>query len=107
MVGAALFRAVIGAAGGRCQCTGECGQPHLKGDGRCAREHDRYASKHKGPVRLLAAPPDPLTPPHIAAGMPPCELRAWCPSCFDGARRAAGRERKSEPDPGQHCLFDL
>ncbi|MFF0725178.1 hypothetical protein [Streptomyces sp. NPDC004134] len=107
IVGAALFRAVIAAAGGRCHCTGECGQPHAKGDGRCQREHDRYASKHKGPVRLMAAPADPLTPPHIATALPPCELRAWCPPCFDGTRRTAERARKSAPNPDQNRLFEL
>ncbi|MEO3767682.1 hypothetical protein [Streptomyces sp. B5E4] len=107
IVAAELFRAVIGAVGGRCECEGECGQPHTKGDGRCVREHDRHASKHTGPVRLMAAPADPLTPPHLAAGLPTGELRAWCPLCFDGARRAADRARKSAPDPDQNCLFEI
>ncbi|WP_328888341.1 hypothetical protein [Streptomyces sp. NBC_00316] len=44
LVATGLFRGVMAAAGGRCQCEGECGQPHAKSDGRCPREHDHYAA---------------------------------------------------------------
>ncbi|MFH8404481.1 hypothetical protein ACH4FX_06855 [Streptomyces sp. NPDC018019] len=32
---AQLFRAVMMCAAWRCQCTGQCGQPHAKSQGRC------------------------------------------------------------------------
>ncbi|MFE3497573.1 hypothetical protein ACFXOS_31640 [Streptomyces sp. NPDC059175] len=60
IVGAAVFTTVMEAAGFRCQCAGECGNAHAKGDGRCPHEHDHYTSKHGRRVRLMAAPVDPL-----------------------------------------------
>ena len=102
-----IWQAVMQAAGYRCQCTRECGSPHKQGDGRCPRVHDSYASKHRGPVHLLAAPADPATPALTAARLPAAALRAWCPTCHDGARRAANRTTRSQPDPAQGSLFAL
>ncbi|KNE81650.1 MULTISPECIES: hypothetical protein [Streptomyces] len=107
IVGAALWRRVMAAAGYRCQCAGQCGNPHTKGEGRCLKEHDKYASRHSGPVRLLAAAADPATPPRAAALLPVADLRAWCPTCFDATRRAAQRLTRAAPDPAQGGLFDL
>jgi hypothetical protein len=107
IVAASLFRTVMAAAGGRCQCEGECGQPHAKSDGRCPREHDHYASKHGGPVRLMAAAADPLTPDRQAAALPASALRAWCPQCFTAARRTAQRQATHAPGADQCGLFDL
>ncbi|MEW2084182.1 hypothetical protein [Streptomyces sp. NPDC005283] len=107
IVAADLFRAVMAAAGGRCQCEGECGQPHTKGEGRCPREHDKYAGKHSGPVRLMAAAADPLTTDLQAAALPASELRAWCPPCFTAARRIAKRKTNQTPTTDQCGLFDL
>ncbi|MFC4611501.1 hypothetical protein ACFO9E_27475 [Streptomyces maoxianensis] len=106
LVAAGLFRAVVAEAGGRCQCEGACGQPHAKTDGRCSREHDHYAGKHGGPVRLMAAAADPLTPERHAAALPASKLRAWCPQCFTAARRAA-QHRTQSPTADQCGLFDL
>ncbi|MCD9144361.1 hypothetical protein [Streptomyces albireticuli] len=106
IVGAGLFRTVMGAAGGRCQCEGACGQPHKSG-GRCPREHDQHAGKHSGPIRLLAAPADPLTTDRAAAALPAGQLRAWCPTCLGAARRAAQRTARTKPVPGQDGLFDI
>ncbi|MGW4743983.1 hypothetical protein ACWEPR_04170 [Streptomyces sp. NPDC004290] len=103
---AGLFRAVMVAAGHRCQCEGECGKPHTKGEGRCTKVHDAYASKHGGPVRLMAAAADPLTPDRQAAALPASELRAWCLPCFTAARRAAQRSAEA-PGDDQSGLFDL
>ncbi|WP_432127440.1 hypothetical protein [Streptomyces sp. bgisy082] len=103
---AGLFRAVMVAAGHRCQCEGECGQPHTKGEGRCTKVHDAYASKHGGPVRLMAAAADPLTPDRQAAALSASELRAWCPPCFTAVRRAAQRSAAA-PGDDQGGLFDL
>ncbi|MFE9538503.1 hypothetical protein [Streptomyces sp. NPDC006691] len=103
IVGAAVFNTVMEAAGHRCQCTGQCGNAHVKGKGRCLREHDGYASKHRGPVHLLAAPADLTLSPVMAARVPLAGLRAWCPDCHIAARRIAQRQ----PAPEQAGLFDL
>lgn len=107
IVAASLFRTVMAAAGGRCQCEGECGQPHAKSDGRCPRKHDQYASKHSAPVRLMAAAANPLTPDRQAAALSASGLRAWCPQCFTAARRCAQRRAASAPSADQCGLFDL
>ncbi|MGH3309741.1 MAG: hypothetical protein ACRDP3_04010 [Streptomyces sp.] len=101
------WRTVMQAAGYRCQCTGECGSAHKKGDGRCPREHDQHASKHRGPIHPAAAPADPTTPALAAARLPASRLRAWCPDCHDGARRASNRAARSQPDDAQGSLFAL
>jgi hypothetical protein len=92
------------AAGFRCQCTGECGNPHAKGEGRCEREHDGYTSKHGSRVRLLAFPADVLASAVRAVTVPPGEMLAWCPGCFTAAQRAARRASVPAEEPG---LFDL
>ncbi|WEO95311.1 hypothetical protein A6P39_015465 [Streptomyces sp. FXJ1.172] len=94
---------VMAAAGYRCQCTGECGNPHAKTEGRCPREHDGYTSKHGHRIRLMAAPADPCVPPVKAVTLPPGELRAWCPECHTAATRRA-RVCAPVDEPG---LFDL
>ncbi|MFE1369642.1 hypothetical protein ACFW84_36130 [Streptomyces anulatus] len=104
IVAADLFRTVMAAAGGRCQCTGQCGQPHAKTDRRCPREHDSYAGKHGGPVRLMAAAVDPTLTEREAAALPADRLRAWCPGCFTETRLS---RRTTEPAAEQGGLFDL
>jgi hypothetical protein len=103
----ALWRHVMQAAGYRCQCTGACGSAHKKGGGRCPRMHDQHASKHRGPIHLTAAPVDPALPALAAARLPTSALRAWCPDCHDGARRASNRAKRSHVDPDQGALFAL
>ncbi|MET9293826.1 hypothetical protein [Streptomyces sp. NPDC003077] len=98
------WRAVMEAAGYRCECVGQCGSQHVKGRGRCQREHDQLAGKQRGPVRLMAAPLDLNLPPTRAAALPPSELRAWCVDCHTDARRAATR---AAPAPVVDGLFDL
>ncbi|MEU2472056.1 hypothetical protein ABZ601_13260 [Streptomyces sp. NPDC012842] len=105
IVAAGLFRTVMDAAGGRCQCTGQCGQPHAKTDGRCPREHDAYAGKHGGPTRLMAAAADPSLTDHQAASLPAARLRAWCPGCFTAAQRTT--HHIDEQHAEQSGLFDL
>ncbi|WP_052847422.1 hypothetical protein [Streptomyces avicenniae] len=102
-----LWHAVMRAAGYQCQCRGECGNPHKQGQGRCPREHDKHPGMHRAPVRLTAAPADPAVTGLAAARLPRGELRAWCPDCHDGARRAAKRAARAEPDADQGGLFDL
>ena len=103
---AAVWRAVMQAAGYRCQCTGQCGNPHKNSSGRCPREHDQCASKHRGPVHLAAAPADFSQGQRMAAALPAGSLRAWCPDCHDAARRAAARAARRQQS-GQAGLFDL
>ncbi len=107
MAYADTWRAVMRAAGFRCQCRGECGNPHKQGQGRCPKEHDKYASKHRGPVRLLAAPAEPAVTGLAAARLERGGLRAWCPECHDAARRAANRRERTAPAADQSSLFDL
>ncbi|MFC7896405.1 hypothetical protein [Streptomyces sp. NPDC057381] len=106
IVGAAVFTAVMEAAGYRCQCHGECGNPHTKGEGRCPHEHDHYTSKHGRLVRLMAAPVDPLATDVAAARLPASELRTWCPDCHTAAARLA-RKHLPAAATGQRGLFDL
>ncbi|MFD4999842.1 hypothetical protein [Streptomyces buecherae] len=102
----ATWRPVMVSAGYRCQCTGQCGAAHKKAGGRCPREHDQHASRHRGPIHLIAAPADLLTPLLAQAALGPAELRAWCPDCHDGARRAAQRTTRTTSNPDQGELFD-
>ncbi|MFF0505615.1 hypothetical protein ACFYUH_18710 [Streptomyces fimicarius] len=91
-----LFRAVMAAAGWRCQCTGLCGHGHTRTEGRCPRTHG-------GRVLLMAAPADLSTPERAAAVLPADGLRAWCSGCHAAARRTTLR-----PAPAaQDGLFDL
>lgn len=101
IVGADLFRTVINAAGGRCHCTGQCGQSHRKTEGRCLKQHDR------GRVRLIAAPADPTATELAAVALPAAELRAWCPGCFAAAQRTARKATTSVVTADQGSLFDL
>ncbi|MFJ6729637.1 hypothetical protein ACIQPQ_32540 [Streptomyces sp. NPDC091281] len=104
IVGAAVFNTVMEAAGHRCQCGGECGNPHNRDGGRCPREHDHYTSKHGRRVRLMAAPTDPLATDLTAARLPASELRAWCPGCHTAAARLA-RKRLPAASTDQCGLF--
>jgi hypothetical protein len=89
-----LWDLLVHLSGGRCQCTGQCGNKHAAGGGRCEHENGGYVSKHAGPVRLLAAPKDPhalILPAYQQARLSACDLAAWCPPCHDGARARAQR----------------
>ncbi|MFJ4036244.1 hypothetical protein [Streptomyces griseoluteus] len=96
---------VMEAAGWRCQCAGECGNPHTKTEERCPREHDGYTSKHGHRVRLMAAPADPCTPLTRAVTLPASDLRAWCPECHTAATRRT--RAQATPADAQGGLFDL
>ncbi|MGW6476693.1 hypothetical protein ACWGDS_01830 [Streptomyces sp. NPDC055059] len=104
--GIATWRPVMQAAQFRCQCTGACGNPHGKSEGRCPHEHDAYTSKHGHRVRLIAAPADPLATAVAAAALPASELLAWCAGCHTAAARAA-RRAASAPAVEAPGLFEL
>ena len=101
----ALHTAVMQAADHRCQCTGQCTNPHRKGAGRCPLVHDGYTIKPGRRVHLIAAPSTPLTPLVQAVTLPAADLMAWCPACHTGALRQARRDAR-RPDPDQGALFD-
>lgn len=102
IVGATLFRTVVEAAGGRCWCTGQCGNPHRATEGRCIRTHDTAG------VRLMAAPADPTVSELAAVGLPADALRAWCPTCFAVAQRAARKAAAAVvASSDQRGLFDI
>lgn len=107
-----LWRAVLAAAAGRCQCRGTCGKNHAKDGDRCKTVHGGYGPRHgTGPVRLLAAPAEPadlLLPPHKSAVLPKTALIAWCPDCHDATRRTAAKARQqATPAAEPSSLFDL
>jgi hypothetical protein len=101
IVGAGLFRAVMDAAGSRCQCTGQCGQSHRRTGDRCVKQHDANR------VRLIAAPADPATGELAAAALSASALRAWCPACLTGAQRAVQKAKNQVLTTDQFSLFDL
>jgi len=89
-----LWDLVIHRAGHCCECTGACGKKHASTGGRCDRANGSYASKHRGPIRLLAAPADPAQlalPADQQARLTADALAAWCPTCHDTARTRATR----------------
>ena len=94
----ARWATVMEAAGYRCQCTGNlCGSRHSTSGMRCKAEHDAQG----GRVRLIAAPLDLGLTDVQAAAVPVAQLRAWCPSCYQAARRrarAAYANAETEPD---------
>ncbi|MFD8706123.1 hypothetical protein ACFV1W_26560 [Kitasatospora sp. NPDC059648] len=106
-----LWKAVLAAASGRCQCRGTCGTNHDKDGGRCPAAHGAYQTKHgRGWVRLIAAPAAPadlLLPPHQAAALPKRQLAAWCEHCHQATRRAADKTAQATPSAEPDSLFDL
>ena len=94
--------AVIGAASGRCQCTGQCGRPHARlGEGRCEAEDSILAPLHAVP-RDLAAPLDQ------AVRLPAAELVALCDRCHELALRITGRRRQAaRPAERGPALWEL
>jgi len=101
----ALWRRVIGAAGGVCQCTGSCGTRHRDGRGKPCSVAQGEASR-RGPVKLIAAPADAALSVLQAACLPAERLRAWCPACWSAiaaTARTAAREAASVPQ--EDALF--
>lgn len=93
------FAVVVERAGGRCECSGQCGIAHSKTGCRCPLRHGGWNGHWD--IVLVAAPREFGLPPSVAATLPIAELLAWCPRCLDGARRraaaAAGRQRPDAP----------
>jgi hypothetical protein len=86
-----LYETVVAAAGGRCECTGECGGKHVSGKGRCVHGHQRQRPLH-------AVPRDPTVTGPGAARLPVADLMAVCGGCFDGAASRAAADAASAPE---------
>lgn len=86
--GSATWHAVIAAAGGRCECGGQCGRKHTRRGGppACPAEHTE-----SGP---LSAVPRADVPLPRAAALPPAELCALCEPCAEGTERGRARARR-------------
>lgn len=105
LVGSEIWLPVMEAAQFRCSCTGACGSKHTVSEGHCDHIDGQHLRKY-GPARLIAAPADLAAARFPGAARRDAALVAWCPPCFDGARRAAARTvRAAEPD-GLLPLFD-
>lgn len=81
LVGADVWSEVITRAGDRCECRGGCGQPHIKGGGRC----DHYNREGRP---LHAIPREPGATWTRASGLPAAALMAACPGCHAAIERA-------------------
>ncbi|MGW4648090.1 hypothetical protein [Kitasatospora sp. NPDC004289] len=90
-------------AGGRCECTGECGR--LSHPGRCPNRHGEPAYDSRKIVVLTTAHLD-----HTPENCDPANLRAMCQGChnnYDAAHRRETRartRRATTEDAGQFTL---
>ncbi|MFI0718887.1 hypothetical protein [Streptomyces sp. NPDC021224] len=103
-----LYRQVLAAAKGQCQCQGACGKKHAdaaRKPGRCENGDGTY-TKGVGSTHILAIPRDPTLPFHEAAALPARRLIAFCRPCADGVRRVVNRAVKALP-PQDAGLFDV
>lgn len=81
---AATYYAIRDRAGDRCECTGECGQAHQKGAGRCHVENTWPDPRHV----LTVVPANPTLPLSAATVLPREQLRLWCEGCTARVRRS-------------------
>lgn len=102
-------RIKFGRAGGRCECAGECGEPHYAGgDGRCFRRHGEEYLTKRGATTCVAIVI--LTVTHLAPPLDNCEdenLKAMCPPCalaFDAELHARTEQRRKDAAAGQLYL---
>ena len=95
-----LWAEVINAAGGRCECQGECGRKHSDDQpghrgrkhrddppGRCPRENTDTSPLH-------AVPREPVTT-RLAAALPAEAMHALCGPCHDTTARKQAAARAS------------
>jgi hypothetical protein len=96
LVGTNTWDRVLGEAGWRCECTGDCGRPHTNSGNRCPTKH--------GPMRQLAVVPvNPTVSTAAASSGEP--LLAMCHGCASGAKRAAGQAAAQQGPAEQPDLF--
>ncbi|MPZ61590.1 MAG: hypothetical protein GEU93_09900 [Propionibacteriales bacterium] len=84
---------VLDHAGYRCQCHGECGGAHSRGNGRCPISSG--TRRH----RLVVAPANPTLSATAAAHLPASELRAWCTACLLDAERLTRHHAPAAVEP--------
>jgi hypothetical protein len=106
LIGQATWTQVMDRAGYRCQCSGQCGRPHAKSEGRCPQSHGHYTGRHDN-AHLMAAPKDYTPSTYEAARTPTGELMAWCTACHDGTRRAYQRAVAVVPDETAPLFEDI
>lgn len=94
---AAAWRDVMNRAAWQCECTGQCGRPHLKTLGRCGVLH---STAH----RLAVVTTDPLAT--LTDAVNGADLTALCASCEIAIGRAAKSARDSDAC-AQPDLFDI
>jgi hypothetical protein len=94
-----LWREVIDAAAGQCECRGECGRKHNDGGGRCKRLDTPHATLH-------AVSREPV-PARVAATLPAAALTALCDYCHRSidALRAAERAAALRGEAAAAVLF--
>lgn len=89
----AYSRVVLDRAGGRCECTGQCGVTHARTAGRCPRRHGGWHARKETILALV--PRQPLTPLTVAVTLPDAELMAECEDCQKKAEKLAKELAKS------------
>jgi hypothetical protein len=95
IAGADLWRDVVVASGGRCECEGRCGRKHSKAGGRCHQLN--------GPDAPLHAVPREPAGGGAAMRLDAGELAALCDGCHSGLlaqlrRRDRAAEREAISD---------
>ena len=90
LLAADTWRQVIGTAGERCECTGQCGRKHSDGQGQCQCPDRPEAPLH-------AVPRDPV-PFHVAAALPASALHALCDPCHAALASIHARARQAASD---------
>ncbi|MFF5703462.1 hypothetical protein ACFY7H_13275 [Streptomyces sp. NPDC012794] len=102
LVGAALWSAVMKAAGDRCECQGACGKKHdpdrTRQQQRCQVSNGDHVSK-VGLIALIAVPRDPINEGDFAtaARLPAKRLAAMCRPCHDAVLRKIRSATKKLP----------
>lgn len=104
------FRIRFERAEGRCECAGQCGQPHE--GGRCAAEHGKPHPDTGSIVVLTAAhfhgsPPEQCGDEDLFAGCQRCHNRYDAPFRAAGVKERRERERRRVMDKAGQISFEL
>lgn len=100
----------FGRAGGRCECQGQCGQPH--DDGRCAARHGELHPETGSIVVLTSAhfhgtTPEQCEGEHLFAACQRCHNRYDAPLRQAGIRERRERERRRILDKAGQLAFEI
>lgn len=96
LIGAGIWREVVRAAGGRCECTGGCGdgKHYVKGRMARARTFAGRCTRGNSPVSPLHAVPVRSARPEVAMRLTAAELEALCDECDAGVQAARRRQER-------------